>query len=328
LTVVYFHRKNPHKYISIEAYFINVRRHLPLDVTPVVAESRFYSQGLFKRLYNTIEAAFRQGDVNHITGEVHYLAILLRKNKTILTIHDLVFLQHPSPISRKILKYFWLTLPVKRAGFVTAVSEATKSEIIRHTDCSPSKITVVPTCIGAHFTRVDKPFNATKPVILQIGTAENKNYIRMAKALEGINCRLEIVGMPSGAYLQVLEACKIDFKVSSHLSDAEMLQKYVDCDLLLFASTYEGFGMPIIEANTVGRVVVTSNVSSMPEVAGAAACLVDPLDVVSIKAGIGKVIRDEDYRCQLIEAGYDNCKRFQTSKVSQQYTDLYKGIYK
>ncbi len=90
VTVVYFHRKNPHKYISIEAYFKNVRKHLPANVKAVVAESRFYSQGLLKRVYNVLEAACRQGDVNHITGDVHFLALLLKKKKTILTIHDLV----------------------------------------------------------------------------------------------------------------------------------------------------------------------------------------------------------------------------------------------
>lgn len=326
MTVVFFHRKNPHKYISIEAYFENVRKHLPADVKPVVAESRFYSAGFFKRVYNIIEAALRQGDVNHITGDVHFLALLLQKKKTILTIHDLVFLNHPSPLARKILKYIWLTLPVKRARIITAVSDATKQEILRQTNCSPSKISVIPTCIAPYFKRVDKSFNAIKPVMLQIGTADNKNCLRMAKTLKGINCKLEIIGKPPADYLQVLQECNIDYNVSLHLSNDEMLQKYIDCDLILFASTYEGFGMPIVEANTVGRVVITSNCSSMPEVAGDAACLVDPFDVESIRAGIKSVIADNEYREQLIVAGYDNCKRFQIASVAKQYTGLYKQV--
>ena len=67
------------------------------------------------------------------------------------------------------------------------------------------------------------------------------------------------------------------------LSDQEILQHYRDCDMVVFASTYEGFGMPIIEGNATGRPVVTSNICSMPEVAGAAACLVDPFDCSSIR---------------------------------------------
>ncbi len=326
LTVVYYHRKNPHKYISIEAYFENVRRHLPNEIKPVVAESKYYSEGFFKRVYNTIEAAFRQGDVNHITGDVHFLGILLQKRKTVLTIHDLVFLQHPSALARRILKLFWLTLPVKKAAMITAVSEATKQEIIRHTNCSPAKITVIPTCIGTHFRREDKVFNTDKPVILQIGTAENKNCIRMAQALKDINCTLEIVGRPTPAYIQTLNENKVTYNVSSQLSEEAMLQKYIDCDLLLFASTYEGFGMPIIEANTVGRVVITSNSSSMPEVAGNAAVLVDPFSVESIREGILKIFHQPTLRAALITNGYINANRFQLKVVAKQYIEIYQSL--
>ena len=303
-----------------------MRKHLPANVKAVVAESRFYSQGLLKRVYNVLEAACRQGDVNHITGDVHFLALLLKKKKTILTIHDLVFLQHPSPLARAILKYFWLTMPVNRVEKITAVSTATKHDIIRHTGCSPSKITVIPTCIGVHFKRVDKPFNASKPVILQVGTAENKNCIRMANALKGINCRLEIIGKPTEPYMKVLKDCNIEYNVSSHLSDAEMLQKYIDCDILLFASTYEGFGMPIIEANTVGRVVITSNCSSMPEVAGDAAVFVDPFCVDSIRQGILKTIAQSEFREGIIDKGLVNAKRFQLKEVAKQYVNIYYSL--
>lgn len=217
-------------------------------------------------------------------------------------------------------------MPVNRVEKITAVSTATKNDIIRHTGCSPSKITVIPTCIGVHFKRVDKPFNATKPVILQVGTAENKNCIRMAKALHGISCTLQIVGKPSAAYLDVLKECNIDYHISSHLSDEEMLQQYIDCDILLFASTYEGFGMPIIEANTVGRVVITSNCSSMPEVAGDAACLVDPFDINKIRDGLQIVIGNEEYRKQLIEKGFNNASSYSLTEVAHSYAELYKYI--
>ena len=272
-----------------------------------------------------VEAMFRQGDIHHLYGDVHFLALLLKKRKTILTIHDLVFLSHPNPLVRKVLKSFWLTMPVKRAGKITAVSEATKSEIIKHTGCEPEKVQVIPTCIGSHFKRVDKEFNGVKPVILQVGTAANKNCIRMAKALAGMSCKLEIIGFPNDEYLSVLLQEKIDYRVSNRLSDSEMLQKYIDCDILLFASTYEGFGMPIIEANTVGRVVITSNVSSMPEVAGDAACLVDPFDVDSISAGLNRVM-DKCYRVKLIDRGFKNSERFMADGIANRYTNLYKKM--
>ena len=275
-----------------------------------------------------LEAALRQGDVNHITGDVHFLALLMKKQKTILTIHDLGLLDHPSPVARKILKLFWVTLPVRRVAVVTAVSETTRQAIIGHTNCDPSKVRVIHTCIGTHFRRANKTFNKQKPVVLQIGTVGNKNGLRMAQALEGIHCTLRIIGEPPPEHVQVLRDCKIDYTTASKLTDEEMLQEYINCDMLLFASTLEGFGMPIVEANTVGRAVVTSNVSSMPEVARDAACLVDPFDVQSIRCGVLKVIEDDAYRNELIKLGFENARRFDVKVIARQYTEAYEELLK
>jgi len=106
-----------------------------------------------------------------------------------------------------------------------------------------------------------------------------------------------------------------------------MVQQYVDADILTFVSTYEGFGMPIVEANVVGRPVLTSNISSMPEVAGDAACLVDPFDVNSIREGLLKIIQDDNYRNNLIEKGKVNAQRFNPSFIAKMYLDIYKKIY-
>jgi glycosyltransferase involved in cell wall biosynthesis len=100
------------------------------------------------------------------------------------------------------------------------------------------------------------------------------------------------------------------------------------CDLLVFASTFEGFGLPIVEAQATGRPVVTSNIMSMPEVAGDAACLVDPFNVSSIREGVLKVINDSDYRNALVKAGFENVKRFQPEQIARQYAELYHELVK
>jgi glycosyltransferase involved in cell wall biosynthesis len=105
-----------------------------------------------------------------------------------------------------------------------------------------------------------------------------------------------------------------------------MVQSYVECDMLAFPSTYEGFGMPILEAQAVERPVVTSSVASMPEVAGEGACLVDPFDVASIRAGVLRVMHDAAYRQSLVVAGRRNCARFSPREIAEAYARVYREI--
>ena len=109
-----------------------------------------------------------------------------------------------------------------------------------------------------------------------MGTAPNKNIERLATALSGIDCHLDCVGKLLDSQRAALIRARVPFTEHVGLSDHEVLSRYAECHVVSFASTMEGFGMPILEANAVGRPVVTSNRSSMPEVAGNAACLVDP----------------------------------------------------
>jgi glycosyltransferase involved in cell wall biosynthesis len=118
----------------------------------------------------------------------------------------------------------------------------------------------------------------------------------------------------------------IEYSNRYNLSVAEVVAEYESCDLVTLVSTYEGFGMPIVEGNSVGRPVITSNVASMPEVAGDAACLVDPFDVPSIRAGILRVIRDEEYRQQLVANGFRNAERFTAARVAELYEAIYEEL--
>jgi len=96
--------------------------------------------------------------------------------------------------------------------------------------------------------------------------------------------------------------------------------------MVVFASLAEGFGLPIIEANAIGRPVVTSNLSPMKEVAGDAGCLVNPCDVTDIRDGIRRVIGDDEYRNALIERGYENAQRYRADVVARQYARLYEYL--
>lgn len=327
MKVVFFQRKpRAAGNYSVESIFERLRASLPPDIEPVVAVSKYESNGVFKRIYNIFEAASRQklGDVYHVTGEVHFLTYLLKKNRTILTILDCVILEKTKGIVKWFYKIFWYTIPVKRAKIITAISEATKSEILKYVKCSPDKIIVVPVCISGNFKPFPKEFNSHKPVLLQIGTAPNKNIPRLIEAIKDMPCVLEIVGKLDNRLIRLLKQNKIEYRNYVNLTEDELIERYKNCDIVTFVSTYEGFGMPIIEANAVGRPVITGNVSSMPEIAGDAACLVDPLNTSAIREGLLSLIKDDKYRNHLITKGFENVRRYSNTRISEQFAILYR----
>lgn len=329
MKVVFFHRKpRPDFNFSVEILFAQIRKAMPSEVAWEIRELRYFSNGFFKRLYIALEAAFNQREVNHITGDINFIAIFLRKQRTVLTILDLGFMNHPNPLARKVLRFFWVTLPVKRSAIITTISAATKHELLKYVRIDPDRIKVVYVPISDAFVASPKQFDKNEPTILQIGTKPNKNVHRLVKALTGIRCRLEIVGDVDKDLEKELKQASINYRASKNLSNEEVLEKYKAADILSFVSTYEGFGMPIVEANAIGRAVVTSNVLSMPEVAGNAAHLVDPYSVASVREGILKLIEDDVYREKLIANGYNNRKRFDATEIANQYTEIYKQLRK
>ena len=312
---------------SIEMYFKLVQENLKPPFVPIYREMPFFNTGFFKRLGNAIYCMFNQGDINHITGDIHYVAAFLKKKKTILTVHDCGMMYQSKGLKYKVLKWFWYIIPDSRTAKFTAVSQATKEDVIKFTGCDENRVKVVYVSINTAFTKQPKTFNADQPCILQIGTAFNKNIERLADALQGIPCKLVIVGKVQDNILAALRNNSINYEIiDRRLTDEEIILEYQKCDILSFISTLEGFGMPIVEANATGRVVITGNVTSMPEVAGNAAHLVNPFSVDEMKKGFIKIINDKEYRNELIENGYANCKRFSIETITAEYMKLYSEI--
>ncbi len=327
LQVVFFQRKpRSSGNFSLEFIFEDVRKRLADRIEARVHISKYVSSGLLKRLYNMVEARFHQGQVNHVTGDVNFLAILLDPDRTVLTVLDCYLMHVKSGLSRWLYKKLFLDWPVARARVVTTISKASKDDIIKFTGCSPDKVVIVPVAISRAFTSVPKRFNKDCPVILHIGTAPNKNLERLVEALSGINCKLSIIGKLSEEQVALLEQHGVAYENAFSIPFEEVVRKYRECDMLAFASTYEGFGMPILEANATGRPVVTGNVTSMPWVAGNAACLVNPYDVDAIRQGILKVIKDDEYRETLLQNGFENVKRFDPDRVAGMYLDVYRSV--
>jgi glycosyltransferase involved in cell wall biosynthesis len=207
---------------------------------------------------------------------------------------------------------------------VSVISESTKNELFQYIKIDPHKVRIVHLPVSADFQPVSSQFNSTKPVILQLGTRSNKNVERVAQAIQGISCHLRVIGNLNDDQLTVLRHCGTDYSSVSNISNEQVVDEYSLCDMLIFASTYEGFGLPILEAQATGRPVVTSNIMSMPEVAGDAACLVDPFDISSIREGIQQIINNPAYREELVQRGFENVERFRPEKIAQKYANIYR----
>ena len=325
--VSYLQRKpRPKQNYSLEFIFDDLRHRLSGDIRPTVHRAPFYSNGLIRRTLIAFSAALHQGDLNHITGDINFASLLLSRKRTLLTILDAGVMDGKHGLRKVLLDWIWFRLPAKSAQMITTISESSKKDILKYVDVPDEKIRVIPVGVSSHFKWSPKDFNTSCPRILQVGTKKNKNIGRLIAALSGLSCKLQIIGPLTDALRTQLNANEIDYENWSNLSIDEVVRKYQQCDLLTFCSTYEGFGMPIVEANVVGRPVVTSDISSMPEVAGNAACLVDPFDSASIRSGIRRVIKDVDYRSKLIANGRVNAERFDANNIAEQYLAIYKEM--
>jgi glycosyltransferase involved in cell wall biosynthesis len=241
--------------------------------------------------------------------------------------HDLAFLNNGSGLKRYVIKKLFLDLPVRRLKFITAVSEATRQAAITHTGCPPEKIRVIHDPVQEHYLNGSpKSFNKERPTILQIGITENKNIPRLIKALEGINCRVVIVGNMTDDLAAQLEAGRIDYTSVLGLDDQAMRKAYEAADIVSFCSTFEGFGLPIIEAQSMMTPVLTSDLEPMKEVSGGAAYLADPYDIESIRQGILTMINDDGFRERIISEGLVNVQRFLPHKIAAKYQELYDEV--
>jgi glycosyltransferase involved in cell wall biosynthesis len=326
VTLVFRH-KNPH-FFSLERVFAR----LEPELGRVVQLDRFVVPKLGVSPKNVLAAFFfsrkrgSSSNVYHVTGDIHYVVFGLPRRRTLLTVHDCVFLYQNSGIKRRVLKWLFLDGPVRRCRMVSAISEATRQDILKFTGCAPEKVVVIPNPVSESIAFVPRPFRSERPVILFLGITPNKNLLRVIPALEGVDCFLHVIGVLPAAEKELLAQHRIDYRQSAHLSDQELAACYADADLVLFPSTFEGFGLPIVEGQKAGRPVITSDLEPMRGIANGSACLVDPFSVESIRAGVLRVIDDGRFRDGLVEAGFRNVLRYDAAVIAHQYISCYQQL--
>lgn len=283
-----------------------------------------------KGLWNNIRYVQKQLKINnydiiHITGTEHYLIPFLIGHKVVITVHDLGRLINLNGI--RWLRYWVMQVAVlKLSKAITCISSKTIYEIENNITIKKGRMVVIPNPIDNKFIFIPKVFNSDCPTILHIGTGPNKNLIRTILALKGIKCKLRIVGRVDKSDIDLLRTYKIDYSNVYDLSDDEILREYKNADIINFPSYYEGFGMPIIEGQAIGRLVITSNIEPMVSVAGDGAILCNPYDIESIRNAYLKGINDDYYRENIIKLGIENVKNYNLEKISKQYFQLYKRV--
>lgn len=263
----------------------------------------------------------------HVIGDVHYCSVFLKNS--ILTIHDMC---HLDRAKGNYLKYyviwlFWYYLPLKTAKAITCISNDVYIKLIKHFPFAKDKISIINNHLDPSYRYFPKEFNEFKPVILHIGTRQNKNLERVIMSIKDISCILYIIGKCDDNISFLLKKYNIDYINKYDISDKEVLDSYINSDIVSFPSLYEGFGLPIIEGQAIGRPVVTSNLSPMNQVSSDAAILVDPYNIDEIKQGFLKLINNPLLRNDLISKGLINVKKYNIVNISSMYMELYKTFF-
>ncbi len=311
---------------SLERVFHQVGKDLSQQNVEVTFNKLPFGNGAFDILKNLLFFRRPEADIYHIPGHILYIALILPKEKTVLTVPDLGILHIRKGLRRYVIKKLLFDLPVRRLKYITAISESTKKELIYYTNCPAEKIRVIECPLHDSLEASPKSFNAENPAILHIGTRPNKNLNNLIRSLKDMRCRLKIIGALDNENKRLLTENRIDYENRVNLTDIEMREEYERADIVVFCSTYEGFGLPIIEAQAMGTPVVTSDLSPMKEVAGGGAVLVDPSDPVSIREGMFSLISDTALRSNLIAKGLKNVERFTPNYIAARYKDLYLDV--
>lgn len=280
-------------------------------------------------------------DLYHATDFV--LPPVHRGTRTLLTVHDLTFVRAPGSASPRLKRYLDQVVPrsAHRADHILADSQATKDDLVALYGILAEKITVLLSGVNPRFKPAPLEMQAhvrakykigNGPFVIAVGTVQpRKNYERVMQALAALppalnEVRFVIVGgrgWLQGPILETAQTLGDRVLFTGFADDADLPALYSAARCLAFPSLYEGFGLPILEAMACRTPVLTANVSSLIEVAGETAVLVDPLSVGQIRDGLESLLTDETLRTQLIEGGFTQAAAFTWERAAQQLRDLY-----
>lgn len=327
-TVLLLMRKESSGYHSIEHLFESLEPFLSESYQVRTVRVPCQSGGVLGCARNLAFTVRQRADVIHVTGDIHYCALAIRRRRCVLTIHDFCSLERLAGTRKRIFSMLWYSLPLRWAPHVTVISEETGRQLGRGFAAVAGKAVVIPNCVDEAFRRnhgTARP-GAGKLRVLQVGTGRNKNVERVAAAASGLPVQLRIIGALGDEQRSLLHSLDLDWSSAEQLPGEEVIREYRDSDILVFASTYEGFGLPVVEAQAIGLPVITSNRAPMTDVAGDGALFVDPYDVGDIRSALEKLISSPDLARRLSDQGRRNIARFDARTIANRYADVYKRV--
>lgn len=292
----------------------------------------------------------RKIDVYH--GVCNFELPIRKVCRYVVTIHDLVPLFFPELVPKKHLLFFRLFMKraAHTADLIITDSEHSKKDIIQHLNVPEEKIRVIYLGYQQQYHRIQAQqkiseilarYRICQPYLLFVGVIEpKKNLERLVEAYRLLqkdaaipkDTQLVIAGGEgwfSERLYQKVKDCKLDQHIvfPGYIPDEHLPALYSGAELFVFPSLYEGFGLPVLEAMSYGTPVVTSNVSSLPEIAGDAGFLIDPGEPKAIAQGITTVLSDDLLRRQMREQGYRQAQKFSWVRTAQATYQVYQEAY-
>jgi len=300
-------------------------------VSMPVKESRLMPYGVYRRIWNLLPFSYETMSGSHADLSVffNYIVPPRMSGKVIDTICDMTYLRYPETMNAKNLRRIThgIQSSVERSERIITISEFSKREIMELLHVKPEMISVVPcapslTMHTADFTETAIKYGITKPYVLYVGTIEpRKNLSRLIRAFDLLKRESEIdyqlilaggEGWNNEEIHREAEqaVCSEDICFTGYVSAQEKNVLYQHAAVLAFPSLYEGFGMPPLEAMYWECPVICSDVASLPEIAGDAACFVDPMDETEIAQGLFHVLTDSGYAKMLIKRGQNQLRKY------------------
>lgn len=261
---------------------------------------------------------------------------IIHPKQTIVTIHGLEYEFVPESYSwyERIYMRFSIRNSVRWAEKVIAVSENTKHDLVRLYGVSKEKINVVYEGVN-WYQGLDAKYSMldTKYFLFIGRVEERKNVIRIIEAFElfkqqtNLSHKLVLAGKPGYGYEKIRDKIRgttyrRDIAELGYIEEGEKWELLKWAEALMFPSLYEGFGLPVLEAQMVGTPVITSNTSSLPEIAGKGALLVDPLSAEALSDALRQIVMDKELRAGIIDKATQNVDRFSWAHCAQEVAQI------